>query len=146
MLREGAAPGLPGVPIAVWKAMPVEWMEAVARLLNLAEMERNWPQEWLRAYVVMVPKSCGGVRPQDQRPITILPVLYRLWAKGVALAWAAELQGVYLGPAAMGFRANAGALCLAQLLADIISLQRRRGKELWLLSFGIEKAYDSIPW
>ena len=30
--REGAAPGLPGVPIAVWKVLPEVWMDAVARL------------------------------------------------------------------------------------------------------------------
>ena len=35
---------------------------------------------------------------------------------------------------------------MAQLLADVIALWRRTGKELWLVSFDIEKAYDSIPW
>ena len=63
----------------------------------------------------------------------------------MALTWAEELHGVYLGPAAMGFRAQAGALCVAQLLADVIALRRRTAKELWLVSFDIEKAYDSIP-
>jgi hypothetical protein len=145
-LREGAAPGLPGIPIAVWKVLPPMWMDAIARLLNMVEAEGRWPVEWLRAYVVMVPKASGGVRPQDQRPITILPVLYRLWSKGVSMDWAAEVQNVYLGPAAMGFRAQAGTLCVAQLLSDVIAICKRTKKELWLVSFDIEKAYDTIPW
>ena len=49
----------------------------------MVEAAGTWPKMWLQAYVVMVPKASGGVRPQDQRPITILPVLYRLWSKGV---------------------------------------------------------------
>ena len=46
----------------------------------------------------------------------------------------------------MGFRAGSGTLYLAQLLSDIIILQRRRGAELWLASFDVEKAFDSLPW
>ena len=145
-MGEGTAPGLPGVPIAVWKALPASWMASVARLLNLVEEEGAWPPEWLEAYVVMIPKASGGLRPRDQRPITVLPVLYRLWSKGVALEWAATLQRSYLGQAALGFRAQAGTLHVAQLLSDIIALQRRRKAELWLMSFDIEKCYDSIPW
>ena len=75
----------------------------------------------------MIPKASGGSRPQDQRPITVLDVLYRLWAKGVVLTWSPTLQGAYLGSAAMGFRAQAGPLHLAQLLSDLMVLQQRRG-------------------
>ena len=145
-MREGAAPGLPGVPIAVWKALPEGWMEGVARLLNLVEQEGRWPPEWLEAYVVMIPKANGGFRPRDQRPITVLPVLYRIWSKGVARDWAVALHREYLGQAALGFRAQAGTLHVAQLLSDIIAVRRRLRAELWLVSFDIEKCYDSIPW
>ena len=56
------------------------------------------------------------------------------------------LQRDFLGPWAMGFRAGSGTLHLAQLLDDLILLQRRRGHELWLASFDVEKAFDSLPW
>ena len=49
--------------------------------------------------------------------------MYRLWSKGIALEWAATLQRDYLGQAALGFRAQAGTLHVAQLLSDIIALQ-----------------------
>ena len=145
-MREGASPGLPNVPIAVWKSLPAAWLEAVARLLNLIETERAWPVEWLEAYVVMIPKAAGGTRRRDQRPITVLPMVYRLWSKGVVLEWTPVLQQAYLGQAAMGFRAQAGTLHVAQLLSDLIVLCRRRKSELWLMSFDIEKCYDSVPW
>ena len=145
-MKEGAAPGVPGIPLAVWKALPDPWLDVVARLFNLVEMEGVWPLEWLEAYVVMIPKASGGSRPRDQRPITVLPVVYRLWSKGVTMEWAPTMQQLYLGQAALGFRTQSGTLHIAQLLSDIIALRQRMGEELWLVSFDIAKCYDSIPW
>ena len=94
----------------------------------------------------MIPKSAGGTRPRDQRPITVLDLLYHVWSKGVVLSWAPVLQQCYLGQAAMGFRAGAGALHVAQLPSDLIALQHQRREALWLASFDVEKCYDSLPW
>jgi hypothetical protein len=145
-MREAAAPGALGIPIAVWKSLQIAWYTAMARLYNLIEKSGRWPVEWLNAYVAMIPKAAGGTRPRDQRPITVLEVIYRVWSKGIILEWAPTLQRELLGPWTMGFRAGSGTLYLAQLLSDIIILQRRRGAELWLASFDVEKAFDSLPW
>ena len=145
-MRERAAPGSLGIPLAVWKSLPTSWHGVVGRLLSLVEDEGVWPTEWATAYVSMIPKSSGGSRPRDQRPITVLDLVYRIWAKGVVLAWAPVLQQSYLGQAAMGFRAGAGVLHLAQLLSDLMILQKRRGRQLWLASFDVQKCYDSLPW
>ena len=94
----------------------------------------------------MIPKASGGSRPRDQRPITVLEVLYRLWSKGVVMEWGPALQKSFLSPAAFGFRSESGTIHLAQLLSDVIVLQRRRKADLWLASFDIEKCFDSLPW
>ncbi len=96
--------------------------------------------------MVMILKANGGFRPRDQRPITLLSVLYRIWSKGVAVSWSSVLQREYLGQVALGFRAQAGTLHLAQLLSDVIELRRQQQEELWLVSFDVEKCYDSVPW
>ena len=145
-MREGAAPGMTGVPIAVWRSLPSPWPEAVARLLNLVEAERRWPSAWLEAYVSMIPKASGGSRPQDQRPITVLEVLYRLWAKGIVTEWGPTLQASLLSDAAFGFRSGRGTLHAAQVVADLLAEQRARRHELWLASFDLKKCFDSLPW
>ena len=121
-------------------------MQAVARLFSLAEEAGRWPTDWSEAYVTMIPKASGGSRPRDQRPITVLEVLYRIWSKGVVLGWSRTLQRDFLGQSAMGFRAQSGAVHLVQLLSDIVELQRKRRRPLWLASFDIEKCYDMLPW
>ena len=91
-MRESAAPGMLGIPIAVWRSLPDEWMAAVAKLLTLVEEAGHWPSDWLNAYVTMIPKAAGGTRPRDQRPITVLDIIYRVWAKGIVLEWSATLE------------------------------------------------------
>ena len=46
----------------------------------------------------------------------------------------------------MGFRAQTGTLHLSQLLSDVIELQRRQKRPLWLVSFDVEKCFPSLPW
>ena len=144
--RDGTSPGVRGIPVGVWKSLPEPFFQAVADLLGRVETVGEWPDELVKAYVAMIPKASGGTRPQDQRPITVLDVVYRIWAKGIVLTWAPILHGTYLGSAAMGFRAQSGTLHLAQLLQDVIFLQQRRGQELWLVSFDLEKCFPSLPW
>ena len=145
-MREDAAPGQLGIPLAIWKSLPEEWLAALARMLQLVEIEGRWPAAWTHAYVTMIPKASGGSRPEDQRPITVLDLAYRIWAKGVVQEWSPVLQTAYLGDAALGFRAQSGTTHVVQLLQDVIILQQRRGEELWLASFDIKKCYDSLPW
>ena len=145
-MREGSSPGVRAIPISVWKSLPEFFLQRIAVLLTLVEAEGAWPDELLQAYVTMIPKASGGSRPQDQRPITVLDVVYRLWATGITQCWAPVLHGCYLGPTVMGFRAQASTLHLAQLLTDAIELQRRRGQPLWLVKFDVAKCFPSLPW
>ena len=73
-------------------------------------------------------------------------MVYRVWSKAIVTAWAPAMQRDLLGPWAMGFRAGSGTVHLAQLLSDLMVLQHQRGAELWLASFDLQKAFDSLPW
>ena len=97
-MREASSPGVRGIPIGIWRSLPDSVLTRVADLLTLVEKEEHWPEELVHAYVALIPKACGGCRPQDQRPITVLDVLYRLWAKGVVSSWSPTVQQAYLGP------------------------------------------------
>jgi hypothetical protein len=145
-MREAAAPGQLGVPLAIWKSLPKEWLASLARLLTLVEEEGRWPAALAKAYVTMIPKAAGGSRPEDQRPITVLDLPYRVWAKGIVQEWKTTLHEAFLGDAALGFRAQSGTTHVAQLLQDLIALQVRRGEEIWLISFDIRKCFDMLPW
>ena len=60
----------------MWTGSLLEWM---AELLALVESTGTWPTELTRAETVLLPKG-GTADPLDRRPITLLPMLYRIWA------------------------------------------------------------------
>ena len=62
------------------KALSVPWYDGLAAILRLTEETGVWPEGLLDAYMVMIPKAEGNSTPLGQRPLSVLPVIYRLWA------------------------------------------------------------------
>ena len=61
------------------KVLPVSWYK-FARILTLVEDNGVWPDGLLDAYIAMIPKTDGDATPLGQRPLSVLPVVYRIWA------------------------------------------------------------------
>ena len=90
--------GLKRLLQAVWMggrgmrlALPLPGFSGLAALLELVETSGVWPQSLLDAFFAMVPKADGDSTSLDQRPLSVLPVLYRLWA-----SLGSGLRGGYL--------------------------------------------------
>ena len=62
------------------KVLPVAWCDGLARILTMVEDLGVWPDGLLDAYITMIPKSDGDATPLGQRPLPVLPVVYRIWA------------------------------------------------------------------
>ena len=46
----------------------------------MVENDGVWPECLLDAYIAMIPKVDGDATPLGQRPLCLLPVVYRVWA------------------------------------------------------------------
>ena len=75
-----SAGGLDGWGWRELKVLPVSWFDGLARILTKVEDLGMWPDGLLDAYITMIPKSDGDATPLGQRPLTVLPVVYRIWA------------------------------------------------------------------
>ena len=62
------------------KVLPVSWYDELARILSEDEDLGVWPDGLLDAYIAMIPKVDGDATPLGQRPLSVLPVVYRVWA------------------------------------------------------------------
>ena len=60
--------------------MPAAWYDELARILTKVEDFGVWPDGLLDAYIAMIPKSEGDATPLGQRPLSVLPIVYRIWA------------------------------------------------------------------
>ena len=75
-----SASGLDGWGWRDLKAFPEAWFDWLAVVLSRVELDGVWPDGLLDAYVTMIPKSDGDSTPLGQRPLCVLPVVYRIWA------------------------------------------------------------------
>ena len=79
--RKGATAGsLDGWGWRELKVLPVSWYDGLARILTRVEDIGIWPDGLLDAYIAMIPKNDGDATPFGQRPLSVLPIVYRIWA------------------------------------------------------------------
>ena len=78
--RKGATAGsLDGWVWREFKVLPVSWFDELARILTKVDDLGVWPDGLLDAYI-MIPKTDVDATPLGQRPPSVLPIVYRLWA------------------------------------------------------------------
>ena len=80
MAEKSTAGGLGGWAWNEIEALSSSWFVGLAIVLRQIEAARRWPQGLLDAYIAMIPKAEGDSTPLGQRPLCVLPVVYRLWA------------------------------------------------------------------
>ena len=78
--KKSTAGGLDGRAWNEVKALPLPWFSGLAVLSELVESSGVWPQGLLDAYIAMIPKADGDSTPLGRRPLSVLPVVCRLWA------------------------------------------------------------------
>ena len=79
--RKGATAGsLGGCGWRELKVLPVSWYDQLARILTKFEDFCDWLDGLLDAYIAVIPKTDGDATPLGQRPLSVLPIAYRVWA------------------------------------------------------------------
>ena len=77
--KKSTAGGLDGWAWNEIKALPLPWFSGLAILLGLLESTGIFPQGLLDADIAMIPKADGDSTPPGRLPLSVLPVVYRLW-------------------------------------------------------------------
>ena len=62
------------------KSLPVPWLDGLARILSKVEELGVWPDGLLDAFFAMIFKTDGDATRLGQRPLSVLPIVYRIWA------------------------------------------------------------------
>ena len=94
--------GLDGWSLKDLRSLPLRLLDWLAELLTLVEVTGRWPEVLARGYTALIPKP-GGEGPLGTRPLTVLSVVYRLWA-GTRLWEVLRWQETWAHPEAYGFR------------------------------------------
>ena len=143
-MNSDTAPGLDGWTVTDLKMLPDSCLSTLAILMQAIENTGKWPQALSIAKVTLIPKSDGSADPGAQRPITVMSVVYRLWAS-TRLHQCEDWQAEYLPWHMHGF-------CKSRCVEDGIWQASMRIEEanasstpLYGFSMDIAKAFDSVP-
>ena len=81
VVRKGATAGnLDGWVWRELKVLPLPCFDCFAHILSVDEQGGVWPEGLVDAYIVIIPKADGDATPLGQRPLSVLPVVCRIWA------------------------------------------------------------------
>ena len=78
--KSATAGSLDGWEWRALKVLLVSWYDELARILTKVEDLGVWPEGLLDAYIAMVPETDGDATPLGQQPLSVLPIVYRIWA------------------------------------------------------------------
>ena len=62
------------------KVLPVAWFDGLARILPKVGAVGVWPDGLLDAEIAMIQRADCDATPLGQRPLSVLPAVYRIWA------------------------------------------------------------------
>ncbi|KAJ9446314.1 Ribonuclease HI [Diplonema papillatum] len=143
-MKKSASAGMHGWRIHELQQLPNSLLEGFARVLNEVEESGEWPEELMHALVSLIPKPKSTGDPLSQRPISVAPVLYRIWAAiraKNAQSWMDELapEGLH------GCRPGHSTEDLFWHLAAEIEEAHLMGRPLHGIAFDFKKCFDSVP-
>ena len=143
MAMRPSAMGLDGWSLQDLRALPDRVLNWLAQLLTLIEEVGRWPTLLAQGYTSLIPKP-GEEGPLGTRPLTVLSMVYRLWA-GTRLWEVMRWQESWVHPRAFGFRLARGAVDAATVTQALLELARLKGWRLEGLSLDYVKCFDLIP-
>ena len=120
MAQKSIAAGLDGWAWNEINAFSLSWFVGLALVFRQVEATGQWPQGLLDAYIAMVPKAEGESFPLGQRPLCVLPVVYRIWAS-VRLAHLKRLV-LFLFPDSV-FSAGKGVSSVGAWFATFVDIE-----------------------
>jgi hypothetical protein len=135
----GKAAGFDGIVGNDIKNLPPLFYVKLSEFLNEVEGTGVWPEALSTTVVVLIPKA-GATDPDERRPIALLSLLYRLWARYRARSvsqWASAFDPQPVG-------ARAGALEKARDLAVAVEVAAASDQVLSGIALDWAKCYDRI--
>ena len=141
MAMRRSAMGLDGWSLQDLRALPNPVLHWLAQLLTLIEEMGRWPTVLAQGYTSLIPKP-REEGPLGTRPLTVLSMVYRLWA-GTRLWEVMRWQEACIHPRAYGITWRA--VDAATVTQVLLELARLKGWRLEGLSLDYVKCFDLIP-
>ena len=136
--------GLDGWEVTSLKALPDHFLDGLCVLFDTIEDSGSWPASLTSGYLSLIPKPDSTGSPDSLRPLSILSVVYRLWASArlqELLVW----QETWAHSSQTGFRPLHECSDSWYPLALEVEKSLLDGNSLAGCFLDFEKAFDLVP-
>ena len=117
----------------------------LCHILNLSIESGTVPNIWKAAKVTPIYKSGNHERPENYRPISVLPVLSNILEKAVHCQFMDFLESnSLLSESQFGFRKHCSTKLATALLCDDIRSEMNKGNLVGVVYLDLSKAFDTI--
>lgn len=144
------APGLDGITPRMLKATKELISLSIATLINRCLDEEAIPTDWKKSLVIPVPKVDNSTDPSDYRPISLLPIVSKIFERHVFDILYERVESK-LSSKQFGFRKGRSTtdalLYFEHLVMSGFDECRRMKKKAEVLAvfFDVQKAFDTTP-
>lgn len=135
--------GVDGIPIKFLKLLFPYTSDIIQHLFNSILMTSEFPSSWKTARVVPIPKTSVIHSPEDLRPISILPVLSKVFEHVLKEQLMMSTRRKIFD-SQYAFRSGHNTTSLLLHLTESIRNDINNGKVSALLSLDLTKAFNSI--
>ena len=101
------------------------------------------PDSWRNAKLKVIFKKGDPELPQNYRPISIIPVLAKLFSTLLYRRMQVQIDGL-LADEQFGFRKGRGCADAVHILRTVIQKSAEWDEELWIATLDVEKAFDRV--
>ncbi|XP_044755036.1 uncharacterized protein LOC123313989 [Coccinella septempunctata] len=146
-LRNWTAPGVDGICNYWWKAMSTAHNQLALHLQEIIQNPEKAPKYFTMGITYMLPKKGDLTQPQNYRPITCLPSVYKILTSVIGFKISTHIRNNrILAWEQNGCKKKARGCKELLVIDNVVTKQaRRRLKNISMCWIDYQKAYDSVP-
>ena len=138
------SPGIDHITYNVIKQLRYEIHEHIIKIYNYCLQHAYYPREWKQGTIITIPKpNTNHKKPANYRPITLLPVLGKMFEK-IIKERIEESIGNKIPGYQFGFKEKASTLLPLTILVSNVQATKLKGQKSAALFLDINKAFDSM--
>ena len=143
-MPKAKARGLDGFSVAELGMLATSEQQLLCEIFDVFTFTGEWPTCLLQAYVTLLNKTATPAGPQDTRPITVLPTLFRLWSRVHARKVFASILE-WLPQNLYGSVPGKGIMDAAMELQSRLEESLTQGSPRCGVTCDLSKCYNTIP-
>ncbi len=144
-MKPNTSPGFDNVPSKVVKYTTPVLAERLTQVMNQMLQDQALPPELLHARTILIHKKGDRQDIANYRPISLLPVLYKLLTRIITERIVRSIErSQSLPPEQAGFRRSYSTVCHIQAVNQLLEKSREYSLPLHAVFLDFQKAFDSI--